>query len=110
MYSSFVQTFTILIRDEKMHPCTELFLVKLKEKDHFTFWLRSLAGTGALFAWLGKVDEDTDGRVGEDGGEAKNKSRGDMIVGVLRCFPIIDTPIAGYRGQSMSVEIRIKDQ
>lgn len=51
-----------------------------------------------MLLWWGGVEEGTDGRVGEDGGEAKNRSLGDMILGVLRCFPIIDTPIAGCRG------------
>lgn len=35
------------------------------------------------------------GVVGEDGGEEKKTSRGDKMPGVLRCLPIIETPMAG---------------
>lgn len=38
------------------------------------------------------------GVVGEDGGEEKKTSRGDKMPGVLRCLPIMETPIAGLRG------------
>lgn len=40
--------------------------------------------------WFGE-----NGVVGDDGGDEKKISRGDMMLGVLRCFPIIDTPIVG---------------
>lgn len=45
---------------------------------------------------VGNVGEN--GTVGEAGGEEKKTSLGDMRLGVRRCFPIIDTPMAGLRG------------
>lgn len=35
------------------------------------------------------------GVVGEDGGEEKKTSRGERMPGVLRCLPIMETPMAG---------------
>ena len=65
------------------------------QNDHFTFWLRSFAGTEVLLDCWGEMEEGIEERVGEDGGEEKNTSLGDRTLGVLRCFPIMDTPMAG---------------
>ena len=36
---------------------------------------------------------------GEGGGEQKKTSLGDKTPGVRRCFPIMETPMAGYEEQ-----------
>lgn len=78
----------------------KLFHANKKQNDNFTFWLRSLAGTEVLLEWWGEMEEGTEGTVGEDGGKEKNASRGDRALGVLRCFPIMDTPMAGCQRMS----------
>lgn len=42
------------------------------------------------------------GVMGDDGGDEKKISRGDMMLGVLRCFPIMETPMVGFKGVRMA--------
>lgn len=47
---------------------------------------------------VGDIGEN--GTVGEAGGEEKKTSLGEMTLGVRRCFPIMDTPMAGCGWQA----------